>query len=74
MNGRDFIHNTDEFREIIGEGQQAVETDRRRRAETPQQAVEPIVSLEKSDVQFWIQVAQLVLLYLILRELSRGGA
>lgn len=39
----------------------------------PREAIDPVLSLEKSDVQFWLQVAQVLLLYLILRELQRGG-
>lgn len=31
----------------------------------------PVLNWEKTDVEFWMQVAQVVLLYLILRELRR---
>jgi len=37
-------------------------------------ALGPVLDWEKTDVEFWMQVAQVVLLYLILRELRRGGA
>jgi len=36
-------------------------------------AVAPVVSLEKGDLEFWTQVAILVVLVLIYRELRRGG-
>jgi hypothetical protein len=50
------------------------DTSEPRRVDTPVQVVEPIISMEKQDVQFWLQVAQVVLLYLILRKLAEGGA
>lgn len=37
------------------------------------QAVAPVISLEKTDVQFWLQVGQVVLLFLIWREMMRQG-
>jgi len=43
-----------------------------RRVETPTQAVSPVISLERGDVQFWLQVIQVILLYLILREIGRA--
>jgi len=30
----------------------------------------PVISWEKTDVEFWLQVAQVVLLFLILRDLG----
>lgn len=36
------------------------------------QALGPVLNWEKTDVEFWMQVAQVVLLLLILREM-RGG-
>ena len=33
----------------------------------------PVTDWEKTDVEFWMQVAQVVLLYLILRKLQRGA-
>ena len=33
--------------------------------------VDPFISAEKSDVEFWIQVLQLIVLIMILREVSR---
>lgn len=37
-------------------------------------ALGPVLNWEKTDVEFWMQVVQVVLLYLILRELQKGGA
>jgi hypothetical protein len=71
MTFRNELRKTDEFREIAGET--ARDPSETRTVETPQEAVDPVMSLEKSDVQFWMQVVQVLLLYLILRELSRGG-
>jgi len=36
-------------------------------------ALGPVLNWEKTDVEFWMQVAQVVLLYLILRELRKGA-
>lgn len=40
-------------------------------AETVGDALTPVLSWEKSDVEFWVQIAQLVVLVMILRELQR---
>lgn len=42
------------------------------RAETIGDALAPVLSWDKSDVQFWLQVVQLLVLILILRELHGG--
>lgn len=34
-------------------------------------AIDPFLSGEKSDLEFWIQLLQLVVLIMILREVSR---
>jgi hypothetical protein len=34
--------------------------------------VRPIVSLEKGDLEFWLRVVTVVLLYMILQELKEG--
>lgn len=41
-------------------------------AETVGDALAPVMSWQKGDVEFWLQVAQLVVLFMILREM-RGG-
>lgn len=33
--------------------------------------IDPFLSTEKSDLEFWIQVLQLIVLIMILREVSR---
>lgn len=38
-------------------------------AESVGDAVGPVISLEKSDLEFWVQVAQLAVLIMILRRL-----
>lgn len=38
---------------------------------SPSAAVQPVMSFEKTDVAFWLQIAQLVVLWMILREVSR---
>lgn len=44
------------------------------RADSAVEAVGPWLELEKTDVQLWADLAKVVLLVLILRELRRGGA
>lgn len=41
------------------------------RADTLADALGPITAWERNSVEFWLQVAQLVVLLLILREVSR---
>ena len=42
-------------------------------ANTAVGAVKPVVSLEKSDAEFWLQILQLIVLWMILMELRRRG-
>lgn len=62
-NFRDTIHDSPQY-----QGQQANE-----QPETPAEAVEPLIQLEKGDMEFWMDVATVVLLFLIYREMLRGG-
>jgi len=67
------IQETAEYEELAGEPDDTdADISDPRRVETPREAVSPVISLERGDVQFWLQVLQVFLLYLILREL--GGA
>lgn len=68
---RNKLRQTQEYQALAGQQQPQAPTDTRQ-VESVTEAVDPVVSLEKSDVQFWLQVVQLVVLLLILREL-RGG-
>lgn len=73
MTLKEAIRETSEYQDIAeppGAGTDADATETRR-VESADAAVAPIISLERSDVQFWIQVIQVLLLYLILRELGR---
>ena len=54
---------TDEEVEVTAE----VEADR---ADTLADALDPILAWERNSVEFWLQVAQLVVLVLILREVQ----
>lgn len=67
MTFRDTIRSSDEYQEIAGEAEESVE----QAAET----AGTVISLEKSDVQFWTDVLSVVLLFLIYRELLQmnGG-
>lgn len=63
------IHNTPQYQQLSAGADEAQD----RSAETLGDALAPALSWSKSDVEFWLQVAQLVVLLMILREM-RGGA
>ena len=67
---REQLRQTDAYQ---AQTQKQQPPDETRQVETVEQAVEPVVSLEKGDLEFWMMVVQTLLLWLILRELSRGG-
>lgn len=75
---REHIQQSDEFQEIAvtqqqnqqGGGQSPRTTQSG--ADTVAGSLAPLLDLEKTDVEFWLQVAQTILLFMILREL--GGA
>ncbi|APW99404.1 hypothetical protein CHINAEXTREME_17225 [Halobiforma lacisalsi AJ5] len=69
---QDKVHGSAEYQALTAQ-QQASEAPPDRE-ETVADAVDPVIGLEKGKAEFWMQVAQLLLLYLILRELQRGGA
>lgn len=70
-NFRNQLKQTDEYQEIVGQAQEAVQDQQQ--VETVSEAVEPVVSFEKGDLQFWMQVATLLLLFAIYRELARAN-
>jgi hypothetical protein len=69
---RNQIRATPEYRELSAREQAAEATQQGRQAQTLGEAMEPVLNWEKGDVEFWLQVAQLVVLVFILREL-RGS-
>lgn len=71
MSFRKSLHESEEFQAVSGNGKGG-QRQSQPNVEVPE-PVDPVISLEKSDVEFWLQVAQLIMLYLIWRELS-GGA
>lgn len=80
MGVRDQIHETDEYQAQVQQDQEsgsqpAVDAagSMGQDGNTVGNALGPVLSWEKTDVEFWMQAVQVVLLYLILREL-RGGA
>ena len=72
---REQIRSTPEYQALSGQGsgqdggQARTQT---RQAATPAEALDPVLDWTKGDIEFWTQVAQLIVLLLILREL-RGG-
>lgn len=73
MTLRETLRQTSEYRDLAEpQGSDTGPDDTEpRRVETAEESVAPIISLERGDVQFWLQVIQVLLLYLILRELGR---
>lgn len=67
---REQIRSTPEYQEIEGSQDQQVQQTQQK---TVGDSLAPVLSWEKGDVEFWLQVAQLVALLLILRELQGGG-
>lgn len=67
----DHLRQTPEYQAIA---QQDTVEEPPDEAETVADAVDPIIGLEKGKAEFWMDVAKLVLLYLILRELQGGVA
>lgn len=70
------LHETPAYEEAAGEtaeggGQATVQQDQLQ-ASVPGE-IAPVVSLEKGDIEFWLNVATVVLLYMIYRELQRQG-
>lgn len=74
MSLRENLKQTREYQELTDtpDSNTAADDTEPRRVETTEAAVAPIISLERGDVQFWLQVIQVLLLYLILRELGRA--
>ena len=60
------IENTPEYRQMEA-GREATQPQQ---AATVGDALGPVTNWEKGDAEFWVQVAQLAVLLLILREVS----
>jgi hypothetical protein len=76
---RDQIRQTEEYREIATTAEQpASEAVAQAQGQAAQagdgtvgEALGPVLNWEKSDMEFWLQVGQFVVLLLILRRLGR---
>ena len=53
--------------------QAQAQRQQQRSTETVGGALAPVLDAEKTDIQFWMMVAQTVLLLVIARELRSGG-
>ncbi|AAY24953.1 head protein [Haloarcula hispanica virus SH1] len=80
MGVKDQIRDLDEYQAQVQQAQAGQQQNARQaaaaatgQAGTVGNALGPVMNWEKTDVEFWMQVAQVVLLYLILRELRRGA-
>lgn len=67
----DYIKETDEYQEIAA--QEEAQAQQGAPANPQPGHVGPVGSFEKSDVDFWLQVATVLLLFLIYRELARAN-
>jgi hypothetical protein len=65
MTFKDKLHESAEYQALAGDQQQDQEP------ETVPEAAGPVLQLEKTDLQFWMQVLTVLLLFLIWRELAR---
>jgi hypothetical protein len=79
MGVREQIRESDEYQAQVQQNQQdqagqgGSQSQGQGQATTVGEALGPVMDWEKSDVEFWMQVGQFVLLLLILRELRGGG-
>lgn len=69
---RDQIQATPEYRALTVE-ERADQQAARSQTTTVGDSLAPVLDWEKGDVEFWLQIAQLVVLLLILRELRGDG-
>lgn len=65
MSFQETIRESEEYQQITGAAEES--------AEQAAETAGTVITLEKSDVQFWTDVATVVLLFLIWRELQNGG-
>jgi hypothetical protein len=72
MTFRENLHNSQEYQEVTGQAGANTPVEERAQRDVP--VAGPVISLEKTDIEFWLQVLQVVLLILIYRELTGGGA
>lgn len=70
---QDALHESEEYQQIAGETGPSAEAKQATEpvSESVPEAVQPVAGLEKTDLEFWMQVASVFLLFLIWRELSR---
>lgn len=69
---RENLHESSEYQEIAGQAA----TEATQATQAPEQvpdSVAPVISLEKGDLEFWMQVTTVILLFLIYRELARAN-
>jgi hypothetical protein len=66
---RESLRQTPEYQAQI----EAKQPQNPQEADTVGDALAPVMSLEKGDLQFWSNVLTVVLLFLIYRELLRQG-
>lgn len=67
----DMIEETPEYRQLVAEQPGGAGSASTAPGTTVGDALGPVTDWEKGDVEFWLQVAQLIVLLLILREVSR---
>lgn len=66
---QDMIENTPEYRTMTTQRQRGTHVGPQG-DQTVGDAIDPVLNLEKGDAEFWLNVAQVVLMFLILREVS----
>jgi len=66
MTFQDKLHKSAEYQALAGE-------EESQEAETVSEAAAPVLQLEKTDLEFWMQVLTVILLFLLWRELARSN-
>lgn len=68
------IRQSPEFQQQQGQGEPTDTQPQQRRGVTVGDSLAAMLDVEQGEAVLWLQVAQLIVLYLILRELRGGGA
>lgn len=74
MGFQETLQQTEEYKTLTGNQDEGSAGTAPEQAATLAQATAPVIRLEKNDLQFWMNVATVILLFLIYRELADGGA
>ena len=69
---RNQLRQTEEYQTLAGEEGQSGQGQPANGGGSGQ-GLDPVLSLEKTDIEFWMQIITVVLLFLIWREMARSN-